>query len=124
MSQENVEVVRRFVNSDLDEGWADADPSIVWNPLEEPEVHGPDAARASLARWDSAWDEYEVIFEAFVDAGDRVLVTLRMRGRGPGTGIEVEARLYDVYTLRDGLIVRMDEFSDRPEALEAAGLRE
>ena len=124
MSQENVEIVRRFVVCDLDEGWTDADPDIVWNPLEEPEVQGPDAARASLARWDSAWDDYEVIFEEFVDAGDRVLVTLRMRGRGRGTGIGVEARLYDVYTLRGGLIVRMDEFAERSEALEAAGLRE
>ena len=31
MSQENVEIVRRFVVSSLDEGWTDADPNIVWN---------------------------------------------------------------------------------------------
>jgi ketosteroid isomerase-like protein len=124
MSQENVEIVRRFVNSDLDEGWADADPDIVWNPLEEPEVHGPDAARASLARWASTWDEYEVIFEEFIDVGDRVLVAIRMRGRGRETGIDVEGRPYDVYTLRGGLIVRMDEYAERSEALAAVGLQE
>jgi len=124
MSQENVEIVRRFVESDLDEGWTDADPDIVWNPLEGPQVQGPDAASASLARWESAWNEYEVIFEQFVDAGDRVLVTLRVRGRGRGSGVEVEARYHTVYTLRDGVIVRMDEYDVRSEALEAAGLSE
>ena len=113
MSQENVEIVRRFVESDLDEGWADADPEIVWNPLEEPQVQGPAAAQASVARWDSTWDEYEVIFEEFVDAGDRVLVTVRTRGRGRGSGIEVEAHYYAVYTLGGGVIVRMDEYADR-----------
>ena len=124
MSQENVEIVRRFVVSSLDEGWADVDPNIVWNPVEEPQVQGSDAARASLARWESTWDEYEVIPEDFVDVGDRVVVTVRMRGRGRGSGIAVEARLYDVYTLRAGLIVRMDEFAERSEALEVVGLRE
>ena len=38
-------------------------------------------------------------------------------------GIEVDARLYDVFTLRDGKIVRMDQFTEQSEALEAVGLR-
>jgi hypothetical protein len=28
MSQENVEIVRRFVVGEIDEGWADADPNM------------------------------------------------------------------------------------------------
>jgi ketosteroid isomerase-like protein len=46
------------------------------------------------------------------------------RGRGRGSGVEVEARFYEVYTVRDGRTVRWEEFSDRAEALKAAGLRE
>ena len=87
-------------------------------------MRGHDAARASLARWEDDWDEYEVMFEAFVDASEQVVVTARMRGRGRGSGVEVEARMYEVYTLRAGLIVRMDEFAERSEALEAVGLSE
>jgi hypothetical protein len=34
------------------------------------------------------------------------------------------ALFYEIYTLRDGKIVRMDEFTDRAEALEAAGAQE
>jgi ketosteroid isomerase-like protein len=55
--------------------------------------------------------------------GDRVLVTVRFRARGRGSGIAVGARLYDLFTLRKGKIVRMDQFSERSEALEAAGRR-
>jgi ketosteroid isomerase-like protein len=44
--------------------------------------------------------------------------------RARGAGVRVEQRLYEVYTLRTGRILRVDEFSDRAEALEAVGLRE
>jgi ketosteroid isomerase-like protein len=53
-----------------------------------------------------------------------VLLTAHHRGRGQGSGVEVDTRFYEVYMLRDGKVVRVDEFSERAEALEAAGLRE
>ena len=34
------------------------------------------------------------------------------------------AHLYDVFTVRDGLIVRIEEYTTRADALEAAGLKE
>jgi ketosteroid isomerase-like protein len=124
MSQENVEIVRRFlVVQDLDEALTYADPGIVWNPVEEEPEQGHDAVRASTTRWKGEWDDYELIPESFTDAGDRVVATVRFRARGRGSGIEVDARLYDVFTLRDGKIVRMDQFTEQSEALEAAGLR-
>jgi hypothetical protein len=51
-------------------------------------------------------------------------VAVRFSGRGKSSGIEVDALLYGVYSLRDGRVVRMDEFSERPQALAAAGLEE
>jgi ketosteroid isomerase-like protein len=125
MSQENVEIVRRFlVVDDFDEALRCVDPDIVWNPVEESATQGHDAVRASTARWKSEWDDYELIPEEFADAGDRVVATVRFRARGRGSGIEVDGRLYDVFTLRDGKIVRMDQFTEQSEALEAVGLRE
>ena len=53
-----------------------------------------------------------------------MVVTARHRGRGRESGVAVDARFYEVYTLRDGKIVRVDEFVERAEALEAAGLSE
>ena len=123
MSQENVEIVRRFlVIDDLDEALRYADPGVVWNPVEESTAQGHDAVRASTARWKSEWDDCELIPEEMVDMGDRVVATVRYRVRGRASGIEVEARCYDVFTLRDGKIVRMDQFTDQSDALEAVGL--
>jgi ketosteroid isomerase-like protein len=124
MSQANVEIVRRFLNVDVDEAMTYADPGIVWNPIEELPTRGHDAVRASLAHWKAEWDDYEVLPEEFVDSGDRVVATVRLRGRGRGSGVEIDARFYDLYTLRDGKIVRMDQFTERSEALEALGLSE
>jgi ketosteroid isomerase-like protein len=124
MSQENVEIVRRFLIAEVDEALTYADPDIVWNPIEELPTQGHDEVRASLERWKAAWDDYEMIPEEYADRGDRVVVTVRLRGRGRGSGVEIDARFYDVYTLRDGKIVRMDQFTERSEAIEAVGLAE
>src|SRR5215208_2272311 len=121
MSQENVDVVRRFLALEIDEALDYADPDIVWNPVEEASAQGHQAVRASSDRWKSEWDNYELIPEEFADMGDRVVATVRLRGRGRGSGIEIDARFYDVYTLRDRKIVRMDQFAEQAEALELAG---
>jgi ketosteroid isomerase-like protein len=130
MSQENVEVVRRafayevYGRGDRAEAEAIFDPYVVMKPTEEGPSYGLDAVRDNFEHWREAWDELEVRVEEVIDAGDHVLLTAHHRGRGQGSGVEVDTRFYDVYMLRDGKVVRVDEFSERAEALEAAGLRE
>ena len=94
------------------------------NPNEEGPSYGLDAIRDNFERWASAWEELQVTAEDFLDAGDRVLVTEHHQGRGRGSGIEVDARFYYVYTLRDGKVLRADQYAERAEAFEAAGLEE
>ena len=123
MSHDNVEVVRRFLLREVEEAMAYADPDIVWNPAEESAGHGHAAVRESLDRWKGEWDDYELRPEQFEHKGDRVLATVRVRGRGRGSGVDIDARFYDVFTLSHGKIVRMDQFTEQSEALEAVGLR-
>jgi ketosteroid isomerase-like protein len=120
MALDNIEIVRRFIDLGVDEALAYADPNVVWNPVEEAPATGHAAVRASLERWKGEWEDYELIPEEFAALGDHVLMTVTMRGRGRGSGIEVAGRLYDLFTLEAGKIVRMDQFSEESEAREAA----
>jgi ketosteroid isomerase-like protein len=130
MSQENVELVRRLFQAYADEGRESEkaddyfDPGIVWNPADEAAQHGLDAVRAYMERWESEWENLSTIPEDFLDAGDRVIVTVHFSGRGRTSGIDVDALLYEVYEVRAGKVVRMDEFVERGEALAAAGVAE
>jgi ketosteroid isomerase-like protein len=72
-----------------------------------------------------AAEHYSVSLLEITDlGGDRVLAVLDRDLKGKETGIEMRAPLFSVLTLRRGLIVRNDEYSDRAAALEAAGLRD
>ena len=129
MPQENVEVVRELWDAyslgDFDRVIALSDPYVVLVTLEEGPLYGSDAVRANYARWMEAWEEEpETTVEELIGTGDHVLVIACFQGRGRRSGLRVEERLYEVYTLRNGTILRVDEFSDRSEALEAVGLRE
>jgi ketosteroid isomerase-like protein len=127
VSQENVEIVRQAFELKVRGRGGDAElaafhPDVVITSVEEGPSHGLSAIRDNFERWASVWDRLDTTAEEFVDAGDRVLVTARHRARGRGSGVEVDAYFHEVYTLRDGKIIRVDEFSERREALEAAGL--
>jgi len=84
---------------------------------------------------EAAWDFYVEIVETFerrtyadvdlVDAGaDKVLIHQRHEMRGKASGVEVGFDFWVVVTFRDGKFVRDQWFSDRADALQAAGLRE
>jgi len=134
MSEENVQVVRKAIAYEYDGvgGSAEAetifDPQVVMNPVqqglgEEPS-YGPDAMREDWERWSSAFRDLKVTFEEFIDAGDQVVVVAHHQGRGRESGVEVDARYFEVYTLRNDKILRIDEYEHREEALKAAGMSE
>ncbi len=63
--------------------------------------------------------------ERIIDlSGDRVLVLSRQTVRGKQSGVPMETELADLFTLRDGKIVRYDSYWNRADALEAVGLSE
>ena len=128
MSQENVEVVREvwqaYSRGDYDRVAGFHDPHIVVVTLEDGALHGNKAVLANYERWNEAWQGAETTLEEVIGRGDRVFVTVRFQGRGRASGVGFETRFYEVYTLRDGKVLRIDEYDDRAEALEAAGLSE
>lgn len=47
----------------------------------------------------------------------------RSTGRGRFSGVDADWQLAIVYTIRDGRILRGEDYFDRAEALEAVGLQ-
>jgi ketosteroid isomerase-like protein len=105
-----------------------ADPDVEWveerQNVEGRVYRGHEGVLQSMARWLEQWDEFEYEAERFVDRGDEVLVVGRERGRGVASGASVTSRIYSVWTVRAGKILRYREFYDEHEALKAVGLEE
>jgi hypothetical protein len=48
--------------------------------------HGAEGAMQFNAEWAAAWDDWEMVPEDYIDAGERVVVILIQRGRSKATG--------------------------------------
>jgi ketosteroid isomerase-like protein len=85
---------------------------------------GHDALKERWAEMSGAMHALSIEAEDFTDAGDRIVVAVRMSGRGRASGACVEARRFHVLTERQGKAVRIEWYQTRDEALKATGLSE
>ena len=73
----------------------------------------------------SEWEDFRVTLDEVLHVeGDVLVVTELLRGRGRESGVEVEMRVFSAYWFEQGKLRRRAAFTERTEALEAAGLRE
>jgi ketosteroid isomerase-like protein len=132
MSQENVEIVRRFYDAWAREEFPGPvelmDPEIEYvNPagaVEPGTRRGRAAFSRAVEKLFEGWETWQAKPEQFKDVGDQVAVVLSYRARGRGSGLEVEGRESALWTLRDGRVFRYAWFHEPGDALEAAGLSE
>lgn len=135
MGQETIDFVRRSY-----ERWNEAyrtgefeplieelcDPEIVLRPAgilpdSTAEVHGRDGVLRFTTAQAEAFEELSVEPEEFIEAGDSVVVPVRLGGRARHTGLEIEFRFVQVCTVRDRTLMRLDMYATKAEALEAVG---
>jgi ketosteroid isomerase-like protein len=131
MSQENVEIVRRmyeaFHAGDAEGALAHFDPEVMFDASVRVDGgigHGREELNAMTAQWVGAWEEWRETIEEMRDLGSQVCVVTTQRGRGKGSGIEVEDRYVVLYELEGDKISGMTLYATTAEALEAAWLRE
>ena len=102
-----------------------ADPEIEWVPeASTPEtqtLHGVDGVMAFFELFFDAFEYGHQWPERFIDGGDRVLVFVRFEARAR-SGIEISEDWAHLVTVRNSRIGRLEQFRNRAEALEAAGL--
>jgi ketosteroid isomerase-like protein len=100
------------------------DPECEYWPVEEASpIHGHAALIRWIERWLEAWEDTWEETDEIVESGDTVVVSTWVYGRGRISGMEISQRLTDVFELREGKVLRITEYLDPREALEAAGLR-
>ena len=104
------------------------DPEIEW--VEDPQradsrvYRGHAGVRESFEHWLAGFDDYSMDADEFIDCGDRVFVAGHEQGRGAASGAAVSSRIYAVLTIRNGKLLRYQEFYDERAARQAAGLPE
>ena len=140
MSRENVEIARRayaamgvaYNTGDLlpvIEEFCDAEivfnnEAIVSGYPEKGEWHGHEGLLQFGAGQTEAFQQMWIEPQEFVDAGDSVVIPLRLGGKARHTGIEIGFSVVHAVTFRDGKAVRIDVYAERTEALKAVGLTE
>jgi ketosteroid isomerase-like protein len=130
MSQENVDRLRRSVEHFVATGEPESEVLH-----EDIEIHDHDIldagdyrGLAGYRRWledfMSAWSEFGIQPEEYLDAGETVVVVSRMTATGCGSGVKVERQDAMVCKMLDRQVVQIDYYNNREQALEALGLRE
>jgi ketosteroid isomerase-like protein len=126
IGQENLETVMIDFFGALRRGDFEAvaellDPDVTWQGLRDEWVcHGRDEVLDTF-RW-GLERRREIDALEFTRGGEQVV----LGARGPSIGPEEEplGQIFNVFTLREGRILRIDDYRRRTEALTAAGIAE
>jgi ketosteroid isomerase-like protein len=135
MSQENVEAFRRAIEAynrrDIDAFLDAFDPAVEIHPLtlamfgqEETVYRGHEGIRQFVGEVDEALAEVQIEQLEIRDLGERIVAGGHLRARGRASGAETESPISWLVDFKDGRVIRMRDFLDLKDALEAAGLPE
>jgi ketosteroid isomerase-like protein len=133
MSQENVEAVRRafdaFDRGDIEAVLEELDPEVEWHPLfqvllggEAAVYGGHEGFREFQRETNEAFaEQLQVELSELRDLGEQVIAIGRVRGRGRESGAQTETSVVWLIEARNGKAIRVHEYLDPKDALEAAG---
>jgi ketosteroid isomerase-like protein len=123
--QAGVELVRGIIEAlnrgDLDGMLARMDPDFEWRPLEASPVarayRGREQVRRYVEDWLGTFESLRLELEDPTQVADRVVAVVRGHGRGRASGVELATRFCQVWTLRRGAVVAMQEYATQEQAL-------
>jgi ketosteroid isomerase-like protein len=86
----------------------------VFNPAT---YYGADGLQQFFAEVDELWESMDMTVERLVERADEVLALLLVNITGRGSGLQLQDRIAQHWTARDGKLVRMRVRSDQEAAL-------
>jgi ketosteroid isomerase-like protein len=131
MSRANVDVVQRWIDAyncrDIDGVIALSDADIEFRSVLvaiEPVFRGHSGIRSYFQELDESYDHFQLVPTEFIEAGAAVVFENNVKWRGKESGVGGETYLVPAVWLRAGKVFRIENFTDRKQALEAVGLSE
>jgi ketosteroid isomerase-like protein len=127
MEPATLDVVREinaaFNRGDVEAMLARMDPDFEWRPLRESPIsrgyRGHEQVRRYVEDWLSTFEYVRIDLGQLTAIGDHVVVAVRGYARGRASGVEIENRFCQVWTVRGGRAVRMEEYATRDQGLAA-----
>jgi ketosteroid isomerase-like protein len=132
-SQSNGQRIRSlydaFGRGDIPTVLASFDPNIVWveadniNYADRSPYRGPQAvADGIFARIGQDWQDFRVNVEQIIDGGDTVATLGRYTATNKSTGKPLNAQFVHVWWLREGKIVRFQQYTDTAQFARVTGV--
>jgi ketosteroid isomerase-like protein len=123
--QTGVQLVRGIIEAlnrgDVDEMLARMHPDFEWRPLESSPVarvyRGREQVRRYVEDWLNTFEDLRLDLEDPTQIADHVVAAVRGHGRGRASGLELDNHFCQVWSLRGGTAVGMEEYATREQAL-------
>ena len=117
-----------FAQGDVPTVLGSFDPEIVWmeaeniNYADRNPYRGPQAvAEGVFMRIGQDWQDYRVNVEEIIDSGDTVVALGRYMATNKSTKQPLNAQFVHVWRLRDGRIVRFQQYADTAQFARVTG---
>jgi ketosteroid isomerase-like protein len=126
--QARVELVREVIDAlnraDVDAMLARMHPDFEWRPLEASPAarvcRGHEQVRRYVEDWLSTFQGLRISLVEATEIGDRVVALVRGHGRGRASGLALDSSFCQVWTVRGGKTVAMEEHATREQGLAVA----
>jgi ketosteroid isomerase-like protein len=116
------EIVEALNRGDVDGMLQRMHPDFEWRPLETSPAaggvyRGHEQVRRYVEDWLGTFDDLRLDLEDPAEVADRVVVMVQGHGRGRASGLQLDTRFCQVWTVRDGTAIGMGEYATREQAL-------
>jgi ketosteroid isomerase-like protein len=127
MSSDNVQILRdaydAFARQDVEGVMAAFHQDIEWDtPDSIPfggSYHGHDGVGSFFTQLPEYFEELRVEPQEFIDAGETIVVLIRLSGKGAGGSID--SKSLHLWRMRDGKAATFREYPDTARVLQALG---